>query len=527
MKNKVELIGHYGSDQIIAQSAWTSTSRDLTQEKRDRIPKLIHMLWSEGHECYDDKTEVLTKRGWILFSELTDMDKICAVNPETHTWEFEIPSRIVSYDYDEPMYYVKASNIDLAVTKNHRLLTSIKKQGDGSDYGIKWYTETPQEVFKKSRKYLCAAKNNNTNKLDSNFAKLLGFFIGDGYAQSKTRCIFHLKKQRKIDYLNSLGYNIEIKKGNKYAINNTDFDFTLCYDLNKNKLIPFDIYELGPDDFKNILDGLLNSDGTEKNRGYNEFLFTNTSGPLINQLQILGCLNNIIIKELKSGPTVRRLLISSRVKPEIRNMRSSVIGKDYWEHYNGKVYCATVSTGFMMVRRNNKPIVCGNTPFEKGTVHFLVNCDIASHIHILKHRISSVNAESSRYKELKEDKYYIPTDWIDRGDTEGSPAYWAVELEKFIKQGDYLYHTCLRELTPILGRKRAKESARYFKTYSSQIQSDVMFNMRSFANFLRLRNSEHAQVEIREIAAEMLRLVKGIEGNPFKYTLEAIEKKYE
>lgn len=163
------------------------------------------------------------------------------------------------------------------------------------------------------------------------------------------------------------------------------------------------------------------------------------------------------------------------------------------------------------------------TPFEKGTVHFLVDCDIASHIHILKHRISSVNAESSRYKELKEDKYYIPTDWIDNGDTEVSPAYWAVELEKFIKQGDYLYHTCLRELTPILGRKRAKESARYFKTYSSQIQSDVMFNIRSFANFLRLRNSEHAQVEIREIAAEMLRLVKGIEGNPFKYTLEAME----
>ena len=51
------------------------------------------------------------------------------------------------------------------------------------------------------------------------------------------------------------------------------------------------------------------------------------------------------------------------------------------------------------------------TPFEKGVVHFLVNTEIASHIHILKHRISSLNAESARYKELKEDKYYIPEDW--------------------------------------------------------------------------------------------------------------------
>ena len=50
-----------------------------------------------------------------------------------------------------------------------------------------------------------------------------------------------------------------------------------------------------------------------------------------------------------------------------------------------------------------------------------------------------------------------------------------------------------------------------------------MFNMRSFANFQKLRNSEHAQVEIREAAAEMLELVENIEGNPFKFTLEAFK----
>jgi hypothetical protein len=42
MKNTVELIGHYGSDRIIALSAWTSTSRDLTPEKEERIPALMH-----------------------------------------------------------------------------------------------------------------------------------------------------------------------------------------------------------------------------------------------------------------------------------------------------------------------------------------------------------------------------------------------------------------------------------------------------------------------------------------------------
>lgn len=169
-----------------------------------------------------------------------------------------------------------------------------------------------------------------------------------------------------------------------------------------------------------------------------------------------------------------------------------------------------------------------HTPFEKSTVHFLVNTDIATHIHLLKHRISSLNAESARYKELKEDKFYLPEDWKDVVATDAAlkidketPDTWLEILEQYTQVGNSLYHQCLEDLTPILGRKRAKESARFFKTYNSQIQSDVMFNWRSFMNFQNLRNSEHAQKEIREVAQEMLRLVKEIEGNPFKYTLEA------
>ena len=171
------------------------------------------------------------------------------------------------------------------------------------------------------------------------------------------------------------------------------------------------------------------------------------------------------------------------------------------------------------------------SPFEKGMVHFLVDTEIASHIHLLKHRISSINAESARYKELKEDKYYIPEDWknipasfiFDKfgGSVDAHGEDWTTVLAEYTELGNDLYHKCLEQLTPTLGRKRAKESARFFKTYNSQIQADVSFNMRSFANFLKLRNSEHAQLEIREIAQEMLKLVKNIEGEPFKFTLKS------
>jgi thymidylate synthase ThyX len=50
---------------------------------------------------------------------------------------------------------------------------------------------------------------------------------------------------------------------------------------------------------------------------------------------------------------------------------------------------------------------------------------------------------------------------------------------------------------------------------------DIMFNWRSFAHFQQLRNSEHSQAEVRELAQMMLDLVKNIEGNPFDYTIKA------
>lgn len=172
-----------------------------------------------------------------------------------------------------------------------------------------------------------------------------------------------------------------------------------------------------------------------------------------------------------------------------------------------------------------------HTPFEKSSIHFLVTSDVASHIHQIKHRHVSVNAESARYKELKEDNFLLPSDWDVAISDEGlcdvpdeigdSFETWNEVLDWYTKLGNELYHIALRDLEPTLGRKRAKESARYFKGYNSQMTADVMFNFRSFYHFLSLRNKPEAQLEIREIAATMLDLVKNIDGNPFEQTIKA------
>lgn len=153
------------------------------------------------------------------------------------------------------------------------------------------------------------------------------------------------------------------------------------------------------------------------------------------------------------------------------------------------------------------------TPYEKSTLHFLVRCETASHIHILKHRIAvSVNGESARYKELGEPTGYIPPDW---------PEATKERLRAWYEAGSSLYGLALTELEPLLGRKRAKESARFFLPYSNQLTLDVMFNWRSFNHFLGLRHKPDAQREIDSIAGWMLAYVQQIEGNPFEHTLAA------
>lgn len=172
------------------------------------------------------------------------------------------------------------------------------------------------------------------------------------------------------------------------------------------------------------------------------------------------------------------------------------------------------------------------TPFERGIVEFNITCDQASHIHLLKHRHANINGESARYKELKEDKMLLPMDWrginLSEESTKQVADWWGDNwyeiMENYSNVGNTFYHLALADSVSILGRKRAKESARFFKTMNSQITLSVMMNMSCFHNFYTLRADEAAQLEIRDIANKMIDAIASIDGQPFKHTLEAWSK---
>ena len=175
---------------------------------------------------------------------------------------------------------------------------------------------------------------------------------------------------------------------------------------------------------------------------------------------------------------------------------------------------------------NNKSGKAHKTPFERPLVEFNITCDQASHIHLLKHRMALINGESARYKELTDDRIYLPHDWQDITLSravayydKGTPLLNV--LKRYSEEGNLLYHQSLKDLEPVLGRKRAKESARFFKTMNSEITLSVAMNMSCFANFYALRSDIAAQLEIRMIAEEMFSIIKKIPE--FEFIIEAFE----
>jgi thymidylate synthase (FAD) len=140
------------------------------------------------------------------------------------------------------------------------------------------------------------------------------------------------------------------------------------------------------------------------------------------------------------------------------------------------------------------------TPFEHSHISFHVRSDIATHIHFLKHRHLSINSESARYKELKRDTYYLPVDWSED---------LREELKNIVENSQHAYHLFMDKLENAgVDRKRAKETARYVLPYAHQLEFVVSMNFRAFVHFQQLRNEEHAQLEIRTIAQEMLQQLK-------------------
>ena len=340
----------------------------------------------KSDHCYTGEVEVLTEKGWIKFRDYNG-EKVAAINKDCSFKGFEYPNRVVNYSYRGSFYYYPSLGIE--VTDGHNMFGVFRESKNN------FYTNSSYTLFSCNTLY----KDNNGREKTlgermfktprhcskpiflNPYGELIGFWLGDGcYSpETKNKLVFHLKKERKIEYLKmlcaELGYIFEKRKSNYYTVTNDNIgsSFTSLF-YNNGKRIPLQYFP-SIDIAYSIIHGLINSDGS---LGINTktITFTNTSKSIIDWMLMYAPLCGYTISDRgichissNHNPVYKVLLLDTdyTLNNDSRNKDSRVIITSGTK----EVYCVTVSTGLIMVRgASGITTICGNCAMlEHGTVY--------------------------------------------------------------------------------------------------------------------------------------------------------------
>lgn len=184
-------------------------------------------------------------------------------------------------------------------------------------------------------------------------------------------------------------------------------------------------------------------------------------------------------------------------------------------------------------------------PIESVVMRFWIRHPIMTDRQHMTHRIASHNGLSGRYRTMPDDWFGLPDDCqgILHKIQHGLGAEVATAYDKVCEVAYKGYADVVQELKTAekMGKitnsefKRVREAVRGVLPVAGMVERTTIMNLRSFANYQRLRNSKHAQIEVRQVARLMLREVIKAEIAPVAmrtlmergWTLETENREFE
>jgi thymidylate synthase (FAD) len=144
------------------------------------------------------------------------------------------------------------------------------------------------------------------------------------------------------------------------------------------------------------------------------------------------------------------------------------------------------------------------SPFEHNAFRFHVRCPIFVAREWFRHRIGSFNEFSMRYAKATDD-FYVP-DVADVRSQVGKPGAYSFEpvsdelAEQAREELQTVYDQAFEAYERLVAAGVARELARAVMPVGAYTQFYWTVNARALMNFVSLRNSEFAQLEIRRYA---------------------------
>lgn len=538
---KVELIDHMGNDLSVIRAATVSFAKDPVEWDEEKHPRLLNYLargmtqaefkrFVEGlehipnhinskqarenfvknaleqyrhtptHFCYDDKTEIITHNGWKLFKDLTDDDLVGQVDysQETMVLSWVKPSHITREPFNGNLLGCKGTTVDYVVTPNHRMLLKPRTSKGWKPFEVR----TALDVHNKDFKVSTTARLEQQGNGSYQEGLLYGFLLADGFVSGKKLRV-RLKRQRKIKFLINLLNNLSIEF--KLTTPKGVYDFSFHHELRDKigtaatKKLYVDYTTSSTNYLQGIYDGYMQGDGSKK---YKQYSFSSSSVTLFNDICFLASVLGYQpfvhkprhFNSLKHNINYRGL-ISSRTKANTR------MAEFYELPYNGEVYCVTVPTGMVMVRRNGVQLVSGNSPFTHCIVTLAMTAPIAIKAQCDKHVVGfTSNTESRRYISHPPE-LFLPT-FRTKPDGSVKQGSGGEHPDNDIIREAYhaLAHECLELYNGMIAQGVAAEQARFILPQGVETNWVWTGSLYAWARFYNLRTDPHAQKEIRNLA---------------------------
>lgn len=335
-------------------------------------------------ECFDDQTEVLTNRGFILFKDVLADDLVAQFDQNTGTIEFVTPIRTISRRHEGVMVGKKSSLVDFMTTPNHDMLVKNRKTGEikkvladdlqvrsdismfsaGKGVGKKTSLTTLDKFAIAFQSDGCLSHTYCENPPNANIQYYKNKYDMQPTPGNKS-VQFAFKKKRKADRFREMFSDLLVREGT-YDYEGEimthfyvrDVDPTI---LSKDFTDVFQASDFSCEAAREFLEELSNWDGF---RAGNGFGYSNTNKSSIDFVQTLcvlaGYRSTISVADdsrSESYSTCYKVHWYP-AKSEITGQALKGIRKDI--PYSGMVYCVEMPKGTVVTRRNGRVLITGN-----------------------------------------------------------------------------------------------------------------------------------------------------------------------
>jgi hypothetical protein len=346
--------------------------------------------------CFDNETEVLTKRGWVSWPLVKNNDLFFTTGDFKHA-KFSKAAEIIRQHYSGEMYGFHGKGIEYLVTPEHKFIienengnktkkTAKKFHGSRGKFiksGMILNPTKPKDIVIPSIKF--KKKHRIEIKINSySFAKFIGIWISEGsvrYDEVENRYRVYVwqdqkanpKKYNKIyKMLNCLPFNWNIHKGSD-GINKgfyTDSPELARYLITnigkscKKKRIPEWLLNSTQRHRLLTLKYLIMGDGNKYSADYNYYTYSKDLADSVQQLCILSGLYAAIhpYKYEKNINVQYVVTITKSITHYLRSQNNLKYKNFYVQPYDGMVYCARIpETETLYVRKNGKCFLSHNS----------------------------------------------------------------------------------------------------------------------------------------------------------------------